>query len=82
MVLQALEETGVAAEDTAIIDDSSYDMAMAKAAGALALGVSWGYHLPHTLLEAGAAAVFDAFAALMPALEGVWPELSVSRLWA
>jgi phosphoglycolate phosphatase len=40
MVLQALEETGVAPEDTAIIGDSTYDMAMAKAAGALALGVS------------------------------------------
>jgi phosphoglycolate phosphatase len=75
MVLQAMEETGVGAEDTVVIGDSSYDMAMSAAAGALGIGVSWGYHAPQALLEAGARTVLQEFAALIPALGAVWPEL-------
>jgi phosphoglycolate phosphatase len=79
MVLQAMEEIGASAGDTVVIGDSTYDMAMAKAAGAWPLGVTWGYHPPQALLDAGAKIILDDFAALLPALEAAWPELSSSR---
>jgi phosphoglycolate phosphatase len=79
MVLQAMEEIGATAQDTVVIGDSIYDMAMATAAGALALGVRWGYHPRHALLESGATIVLDEFAALIPALEAAWPAFSASR---
>jgi phosphoglycolate phosphatase len=37
-----------------MIGDTSYDMAMARAAGITAIGVTWGYHGPDALREAGA----------------------------
>jgi phosphoglycolate phosphatase len=79
MVLQAMEETGATAQDTVVIGDSIYDMGMASAAGALALGVSWGYHPAHALLESGASIVLDDFASLIPALEALWPAFSAYR---
>jgi phosphoglycolate phosphatase len=37
-----------------MIGDTSYDMAMARAAGVTAIGVTWGYHGADALREAGA----------------------------
>ena len=54
MVEQAMAETGAAVGSTLMIGDTSYDMAMARAAGITAIGVTWGYHGPDTLREAGA----------------------------
>jgi phosphoglycolate phosphatase len=59
MCLTALDETGCAAADTVVIGDTAYDMAMARAAGALAVGVAWGYHRSDDLFAAGAHAVAD-----------------------
>ncbi|WP_230481277.1 HAD-IA family hydrolase [Sphingomonas sp. Leaf21] len=59
MVLAAMAETGVAAGDVAMIGDTSFDMAMGKAAGAFPVGVAWGYHDVHELVKAGAAVVAD-----------------------
>ena len=50
MVWQAMADAGAAPETTVVIGDTSYDMAMAKAAGATAIGVGWGYHPPAELL--------------------------------
>ena len=72
MVLEALRETGVAAEDTVVIGDTAFDMAMARAAGAQGIGVAWGYHPEADLREAGAALVVDQFTAVPPALERLW----------
>ncbi len=44
MVLHAMSEAGVAADDTVVVGDTVYDIAMARAAGAAAIGVTWGYH--------------------------------------
>jgi phosphoglycolate phosphatase len=44
---------------------------MARAAGAAAVAVSWGYHLTPALREAGASAVIDHFDALDGALDAV-----------
>ncbi len=54
MIEQAMADTGAAPETTWMIGDTSYDMAMARAAGATAIGVSWGYHPREALLGAGA----------------------------
>lgn len=54
MVEAAMAEAGAAPETTLMIGDTSFDMAMARAAGAYALGVAWGYHTPDELRLAGA----------------------------
>ncbi len=64
MLLAAMAEAGASAEDTAMIGDTSFDMAMAKAAGVRAVGVAWGYHGVHELADAGADVVATAVADL------------------
>lgn len=64
MLEQAADETGIALEDMIMIGDSSYDMEMACAAGALPIGVSWGYHRPEQLRKSGAYAVVNDFSGL------------------
>ncbi len=54
MVEQAMAEAGASPETTIVIGDTSFDMAMAVAAGARALGVDWGYHEADDLWAAGA----------------------------
>ena len=57
MIDAALAETGVTRADCVMIGDTTFDMAMAAAAGVRAIGVDWGYHMAGELLEAGAEAV-------------------------
>lgn len=64
MIHAALAETGSAAADAFMIGDTSYDMAMARAAGVRAIGVAWGYHAPAALMDAGAESVIESFAEL------------------
>jgi phosphoglycolate phosphatase len=54
MVTECCDETGIDARNTLVIGDAIYDMQMAKAAGATAIGVAWGYASPDELREAGA----------------------------
>lgn len=54
MIEQAMADAGAAPATTVMIGDTSYDMLMARAAGARALGVAWGYHPAHELRDAGA----------------------------
>lgn len=61
MVLQAMEETGADPVRTVLIGDTRYDMQMARAAQARALGVSWGYHPSEELRRAGAHALAERF---------------------
>ncbi|RXF74937.1 HAD-IA family hydrolase [Hansschlegelia zhihuaiae] len=73
MVHQACVEAGVPAEQAVVVGDTSFDMAMARAAGARAIGVSWGYHAQDRLFAAGAERVLSSFAELIPALRLVDP---------
>lgn len=57
MVLECCSQAGVDEARTLVIGDTSYDMQMAQAAGARAIGVSWGYHTKERLMEAGAETV-------------------------
>jgi phosphoglycolate phosphatase len=57
MVLQALGDAGVKAEDAIMIGDTEFDVEMARAAEVRAVAVSWGYHRPDRLHGAGASRV-------------------------
>ncbi len=72
MVLAAMAEAGVTPGQTMMIGDTSYDMEMACAAGATAIGVAWGYHPRDQLGKAGARRVLDAFADLHDAIDATW----------
>ncbi len=54
MIEQAIAEAGAEAGTTVMIGDTTFDMAMARAAGVTAIGVAWGYHDARELLQAGA----------------------------
>jgi phosphoglycolate phosphatase len=54
MIDAALADAGAEAASSMMIGDTSYDMAMARAAGVTAIGVTWGYHGAEELLAAGA----------------------------
>ena len=57
MVEQAIADAGAARDQTIVVGDTSFDMAMAVNAGAVGIGAAWGYHEAEDLLEAGAVAV-------------------------
>jgi phosphoglycolate phosphatase len=59
MIETAIAEAGAAPETTIMIGDTTFDMAMAKAAGVTAIGVAWGYHEVQELEAAGADYVVD-----------------------
>jgi phosphoglycolate phosphatase len=61
ILLAAMAESGVRPDRTVMIGDTSYDMLMARAAGARALGVAWGYHAPAELLASGAERVAERY---------------------
>ena len=57
MIAAALAETDADPDQTVMIGDTVFDMAMAQAAGVRGIGVDWGYHAATELLGAGAIAV-------------------------
>jgi HAD superfamily hydrolase (TIGR01509 family) len=67
-VLEALRRLGVQPERAAMVGDTVVDMAAARAAGVLAVGVSWGHSEAETLLAAGARAVAGTPAELVDML--------------
>ncbi len=68
MILQAAAEAGVKPEEAVMVGDTTFDMLMARSAGARAIGVDWGYHPPERLLAAGAERVLSSFDELEDAL--------------
>jgi phosphoglycolate phosphatase len=70
MLEAALFEAGASAGEAVMIGDTSFDMAMARAAGVRAIGVGWGYHSVGELDEAGAHAVARDVAQLKDILDG------------
>ncbi|MBM7407331.1 MULTISPECIES: HAD-IA family hydrolase [Sphingomonas] len=67
MLELAMTEAGADPENTVMIGDTSFDIAMAAAAGVHPIGVAWGYHTVAELTAAGARHVLDHASAL-PAL--------------
>lgn len=72
MLEQCLKDTGVEAAQAVIVGDTSFDMAMGRAAGFLCVGVKWGYHSDAVLQNAGAHVLVDDFADLIPAIDDLW----------
>ncbi|EPX86906.1 HAD-IA family hydrolase [Salipiger mucosus] len=72
MLKAALAETGVAPRRAVMIGDTSYDMEMARAAGMLAIGVSWGYHDAARLADAHM--ILDDIRLLPGLLQQVWEQ--------
>lgn len=64
MLRQAMAEAGAEPAMTVMIGDTTFDMLMARDAGAAAVGVAWGYHAPGALFGAGAVIVVDSAEAL------------------
>jgi phosphoglycolate phosphatase len=73
MVLQAMADAGASRENTIVVGDTAYDMGMAVAAGATAIGAGWGYHERDELIAAGASFVADAPADVLTCLDA-WME--------
>ncbi len=69
MLLELLDELGVAAPRAVMVGDTEYDLAMARAAGTRAVAVSYGVHAPERLLAFGPLACLDAIAELPALLE-------------
>ena len=57
MLEAAIAAAGSTAASTVMIGDTTFDIAMARAAGVRAIGVDWGYHTTAELFAAGADAV-------------------------
>lgn len=72
MLERAMNEAGSNPANTVLIGDTSYDIQMARAAGAHAFGVDWGYHAREALVRAGAAQILSTFEGLHPALDSIW----------
>jgi phosphoglycolate phosphatase len=73
MLEEAMRETGSAPAETLMVGDTSFDMMMARAAGARAIGVAWGYHPPAVLEAAGAELILEDFDQLLECLRDAVP---------
>jgi phosphoglycolate phosphatase len=73
MALAAMAEGGAVPETSIVIGDTSFDMGMALAAGAGAIGAGWGYHEAEELVAAGAHGVAGAPAEIL-AMARQWVE--------
>ena len=71
ILLDAMAEFAVAPARTLVVGDTTYDIELARNAGARALGVAWGYHAPEDLMAAGAERVLESFAEVTLALVGI-----------
>ena len=73
MALAAIADAGASPESSVVIGDTSFDIGMALAAGAGAIGAGWGYHEPEELAAAGAHGVAEDPAEVM-AIARQWVE--------
>lgn len=75
-----MKALGVEAHQTLMIGDATYDIRMARSAGAYAVGVSWGFHTVSELEAAGAHEIVDDYTALNRALDQFSPEVLKASL--
>jgi len=69
MLLAAMSETGAEPDSTVMIGDTTFDIAMARAAGTKALGVAWGNHHADELRQTGAHKVIDRMDQVLQAVQ-------------
>ena len=73
MALAAITDAGAQSRNSVVIGDTSYDIGMALAAGAGAIGAGWGYHERGELTAAGAHGVAGE-PGKVPAIARQWVE--------
>lgn len=73
MVEQAMKALGCEPGQSLMIGDAIHDMAMGKAAGVRAVGVSWGFGRASELADAGADEIHENFASLDASLRAFQP---------
>ena len=73
MLLEILDELGVAPQDTLMIGDTTYDLDMAAAAGCASVGVLTGGHDRSTLLRSGPLTCLESVVELPGWLEKSYP---------
>ncbi len=73
MAMAAIAEAGAVPESSVVIGDTSFDIGMALAAGAGAIGAGWGYHEAAELAAAGAHGIARAPADVL-AIARQWME--------
>lgn len=71
MLLQTLADTGAVAQRAVMVGDTTFDIAMGRAAGFRTIAVTWGYHARADLIAAGAHSVVDRFDQLDAVLDEV-----------
>jgi phosphoglycolate phosphatase len=71
MIEQCITDAGADRARTVMIGDTVYDIAMACNARVTGLGVDWGYHETHELIEAGATAVATSVSHLGDLLKAI-----------
>jgi phosphoglycolate phosphatase len=76
MVRQAMAEVGAEPAASIVVGDTVFDVEMARAAGAAAVGVAWGYHPEPALRQAGADRIAGRFGDLEAILDAIWKERS------
>lgn len=69
MVIESCAELGIDPAHAIVVGDTTFDMEMARAAGATALGVSWGSHSPDHLMRSGAVQVAETVPDLVSTLD-------------
>lgn len=74
MLYKAMRDTGAEKRKTVMIGDTSYDMEMARNAGTLAVGVTWGYHNVEELFAAGAHSVVNTFSQIPQVIDNLLEE--------
>jgi phosphoglycolate phosphatase len=79
MLLSAMSETGAQPGQTVMIGDTTYDIAMACAAGTKALGVAWGNHHADELRQTGAHMVIDRMDQVLHAVQHLTAARSTSQ---
>jgi phosphoglycolate phosphatase len=70
MLEAAMREVRVSPAETLLIGDTTFDVLMAKAAGAVPVGVAWGNHPAAELREAGAVHMLERFEELLELMPG------------
>jgi phosphoglycolate phosphatase len=75
MLMQCLRDTGVDAGRAVMVGDTTFDIAMGRAAGFATVGVDWGYHPAEALRQAGADVLISRFDQLPQALHHVWRDI-------
>lgn len=73
ILLLAVAEAGIPISRTVVVGDTVFDVLMAKAAGAAAVGVTWGAHSADSLRLCGADAVIDHPSQVGAAVDGLVP---------